>query len=655
MRSVFIVVFTFSSLYCFSQDHGIPFGHITYKELDLHIYTSDTTAEALIVHEFGEAYFDNRPNYDLIFEYHVKIKILKKSGLKLADFEIPLIKNKDRFEKIRSIEAASYNVENNSIRAAKVSNKNIFTENRSKHVDVKKFAIPNVRVGSIIEVKYILETPFVYNFRTWSFQSDLPKLSSEYWAAIPGNYVYSIMLKGFLDLQKNEKEVVKDCFSPGGNRADCTLYKFAMKDIPAFEEEDYMVSKSNFISSINFELSEIRYFDGRVDKITKEWKDVEDELKKDLRFGVQVRRGEDIVDAKVKQLIGGDVTTSAKARKIYDFIKDWYEWNEEYSMYSEAGIKKAFERKVGNVADINLSLIAAFRYAGLDAEPVLISTRNNGIPTEIYPVLSDFNYVVARVTIDGKVYLVDATDDFHPFGVLPERCLNGKGRVLGEKESYWMDLKPQVNGTLKNVYKLDLDSTGVMRGYIKQTYIGYEAISIRKKIHAFHNHEEYIKDLKNSLHGVDVKNVVISNVDSLDAEVIQKMDIEMEAFSDPKTHTFLFNPFLLDKWEENPFKSNKRLYPVDFGAPMVISTTIELDYPKEFELVNLPEKIGLSLPNSGGRYLVSATLTNNKLIFTHWITISKTVFTAEEYHYLKELFNKVIQIQNSDLLFKRKD
>lgn len=122
-----------------------------------------------------------------------------------------------------------------------------------------------------------------------------------------------------------------------------------------------------------------------------------------------------------------------KAKKIYEFIKGWYRWNEMYGWHSALEIKKAFESKTENVSDINLSLIAALKYADIPVALMLLSTRRNGMPTELYPVLSEFNYVIAKVSIPDKICLLDATDPYLSFGLIPIRCLNGKGRVFGEK------------------------------------------------------------------------------------------------------------------------------------------------------------------------------------------------------------------------------
>ncbi|MBL7856160.1 MAG: DUF3857 domain-containing protein [Cyclobacteriaceae bacterium] len=651
--------FILSTTFIQAQDHGFPFGRITYTELNMNTYALDTAAAAVVLEEFGEAYIDNGGNHNLIFERHLKIKILKQAGTSQADFAIFLYKqdNSDtNRERIRSVVASSFNIENNTIREVKLDAKSIFKENVNKYYDATKFAIPNVRVGSVIEVHYVLESPFIFNFRTWEFQSDIPKVSSEYWATIPGNYVYNMSLKGFLKLSKNENELVKNCFEPGGgNKADCARYKFGMKNIPAFTEEDFMTAKSNFISAINFELSEVKMFSGGTNKVTKEWKDAEDELRKNDKFGVQLKRGKDIVEGHVSSVIEGESDPLRKASKIYDFIKFWYQWDEVYGKYSEFGIKKAFAEKKGNVGDINLSLIAALRYAGFKVDPVILSTRENGLPIELHPVISDFNYVIAKLNLEDKSYLLDATDDFLPFGMLPERCINGNGRVLGEKESSWVELKPTDKAKELSQLNLKLDKEGKISGTILRTYMGYSAVKKRKRIHGFSNEQAYVDDLNNNWHDIDIKKFELKNLDDLSKPLAESFEVVMDAY-DGLPNQALFNPFILGKWNkgQNPFRSPERLYPVDFGVPLEETLILNLELPEGIEVTELPENLALGLPNSGGRYIYQVTVAGNKLMANNSLVIARTVYSSAEYHYLKELFNRIVYAQNIDLVFKRK-
>lgn len=636
-----------------AQDHDFPFGQVTYKDLNMTVYERDTTAEAVVLDEFGEAYFDNSGENNLLLVHHFMIKILKPAGLDRADFAIPMYKDNGKSEWVREIQASSYTMENGSMKITKLEPRNIFTEKKSENLDYRKFAIPNVKVGSVIEVRYVHETPWIFNFRTWNFQSDIPKVKSEFWASMPGNYIYNVSLKGFLKLSKNESELVKDCFTPGGGyKADCSRMKLAIKNIPAFVDEEFMTAASNFISSVHFELSEVRYFDGRVDKVTKEWKDVEDELRKSNRFGLQLKRGKDLGNA-IEVLVTGETDPLVKAKKVHNYIRNWYQWNGEYSKYCDNGIKKAFDSKKGNIGDINLSLIAALRYADLDASPVILSTRANGLPHDLYPVLSDFNYVVAKLNIGEQSYLLDATETYSPFGVLPHRCLNGRGRVLEDKKSYWYDLVPKEKDRTMVIMNLKLDDDGYFRGTMQNLHMGYDAVDARRSFLAHSSEDDYVKELDSKLARVSIKSAKFENADDVEKPFVEKFDVEIEGFDEVNPNVLLLNPYIVKFHTENPFKSNERLYPVDFGTPIeeVLSLTIEL--PEGFVPDNLPGTVGLALPNQGGQFILKTELVGLKLVLNHSLAISRTVYSSAEYHYLKELFDRIIQLQNTDIVFKK--
>jgi transglutaminase-like putative cysteine protease len=355
-----------------AQGHGFAFGKITYPELEMKKYDRDTSAVALVLNEFGEAYFDSE-NLNLIrLEYHIKIKILKEAGKEYADFIIPMRRSgSSRQELVRNIKASSFNLVSGSWKESALSPKAVFTEKSNEDYWLTKFAVPDVRVGSVIEVYYELETPY----------TEIPKVRSEFWARYPAHYEYGITLKGFLKLNKDEGEVVKQCTT----YADCTLLKYAMEYIPAFKEEDFMTAKKNYLSAITFELAKITQSDGRVDKVTTEWKDAVQELKQHDKFGAQIKRARGSFDEQIAAIRAREKVPLAVANAIYNHIKSVFQWNGDQYFLAENGVKKALETGKGNVGDINLSLLGALQAADLQAEPVLLSTRANGIRSNITP------------------------------------------------------------------------------------------------------------------------------------------------------------------------------------------------------------------------------------------------------------------------------
>jgi hypothetical protein len=641
---------------CVAQVESFPFGRVGRDEIVMKIYEKDTSASALVLKELGQASIFSGDEINLVYHYHVKIKILKKNGLSLADIAIPIYKDGGKYERLSFVKASSFNLENGLMKESKLNPKQVFTETIDKNWELKKLAIPNVIVGTVIEYEYevVTPTPFFYtNFKSWSFQNENPKVSSEYWATIPANWRYNIALRGLHPLAKNESEVLDDYFNVAGRKADCVRYKWAMENIPAFYEEEYMTSKKNFLSAIHFELLQIEYFDGRKDKITKEWKDVEQELRTWDKFGAQLRKGKEVVDDKIEALMANESDSLEKAKKIYDFIGHWYQWNEKTGYYSETGIKKAFDARQGNVGDINLSLIAALRFAGLDTEPLILSTRDNGLPTDLFPVLSEFNYVVAKLNLAGKVYLLDATDPFMPFGLLPQRCLNGRGRVLGEKESYWHELAPSDRSKYFSSIVLNLDSHGIITGSVKTTYLGYKAVQKRKAIYSFPSVEGYIKETQSHLNGLEIKEYSFTNLEDLDKPLVETLTIKIENAELSSGSLLYFNPFFLAKWHQNPFRSAERLYPVDFGVPLEEIISLSLELPPNFQPSDLPENIAIALPNNGGRLLFQAQSNGQKLNLNSALLIAKPIFLAQEYPYLKEYFNLVVRNQSTDLVFRK--
>lgn len=654
MKLVFTAIFCILASATFAQDHGFPYGQISVEQLAATGYARDSSASAVVLREFGEAYISSSEDRGLIFENHYLIKILKTEGLNQANISIPLRKSDTRQQQLLSIKASAYNIQNGKVEETPVNSKNIFTEKSNKYWDEKKITIPNVRVGSIIEVQYSIDDPFFfYNFHTWEFQSDIPKVYSEYWATIPGNYIYNITWRGFQKFSKNESELIKECFSPGAYKADCGRYKMAMENIPAFKKEGFMTAKSNFISAVYFELSEVRYFDGRVDKITKEWKDADNEIRTDPKIGMQLKKGKDILE-KIEPELKGITDPLEKAKRIHSFINDWFRWNEYFGYWSDDGIKKAFDKKTGNVGDINLALIAAMRAAGLDVELALISTRENGVPTELHPVITDFNFVAAKVNLGDKSYLVDATVNYLPFGMLPFHCLNGKARVFPEKgPSYWYDIVPTEKFKEVAIMNLTLQPEGTIKGDLEYAYYGYDAYDKRTDLASFNSKEDYLADLKKKMKLVTINSFELTGEDIYDPKVVHKFDVEIEALNQ-LGDGFTLNPFFLDKMESNPFKLTERLYPVNFGTTHEYTIILNLTYPENFMIVEKPERNTLSIPGGGGKFLFEVTDNGTKATMTYSLVLSKPVYTSVEYKYLKELFNRALQVQNYDWLFKKK-
>lgn len=629
------------------------FGEYDNNALNMLGYDKDPSAQALVLKEFGRAWITSNGSVaTLIFEYHVRVKLFNNEALKRGHIEIPYyIRNNGSYEEIRtsSVEAITYYKEpNGAMHAASVNPDSINIVKVNKHLNKVVFNMTHLQSGCIIEYRYRLESPFLEKFKTWEFQSDIPKIYSEYEVHIPTVFGYNVSLRGSLKLTKDTTGIEKECFESTNIKSDCTVEDYEISNVPAFKPEPYITSRKNYLSALYFQLTQYESINNFTNlnqawhlDIASDWSDVDKTLKYNDNFGSQLNRGSLFKD-RLSGILEGKTGMLARARAIYAYIQKNIDFNGTNAIYSEDGIKKALDKHTGNSADINLALVAALNEAGITAGAVLISTRDNGTVNKLYPALSEFNYVIAAVNIAGTDYLLDATEPQLQFGVLPLRCLNGPGRVVPlDKPSYWINVVTPQKQT--DVYTIDVTLTdaGKLTGTIVHNSKGYAAFLKRTEIASFKAVDDYIKNI-NILPGMHISNLQINNADSLDMPLTETYQVEGNIAANS------FSPVITDAII-NPFTAATRTYDIDFGMPLLNSYTLTLHLPAGKTIGPLPNGVHSILPNDGGELNTSYELNGNTLIYTRQYQLNKPVYSIAEYPGLKAFFEAIVSAERTEL------
>ena len=655
MKPIYLLVTLLFTFVCSSQNSmSDRFNKLTEDEINMTVYEKDTTAHAVVLEEYGENYFElKKQRIILIKHFYTKIKILDKQGMRYANIEIPFYVGSKSTEKIVNIKAITHNGD----KIDYLAKDQVFSVDVNPYYGEKRFTFPNVKVGSIIEYQYTLETPFYYNFEGWDFQSDIPKIYSEFNAKIPGNYSYNRTIKGFQKLDINEASIKKNCFQIGSypsKKADCEMLKYAMKDIPAFKEESYMLSRNNYLSKISFELSEFTRFDGGKDVYTKTWKAVDKEMRNKKNVGVQARKS-NFFKNQLSDTILDESSKLKKAKKIYAFIQDHYNWNEEYEIFGQTNVRTAFQERTGTVAEINLSLVNSLLAAGIDAETVMLATRAKGLPTKKHPVISDFNYLIAKVTIGEETFLLDATDKNLSFGLLPVRALNYSGRAMSfKKPSYWHTISPYAENRQNTVVNINVSEDGSAKGKISQVSTGYLAYEKRKEL-AEKGTEDYVDELDSQLSFLEIEKYEAEDQFNIEKPIKENFLLEFDEDDFSSGEIFL-DPFFIAVFPDNPFKLEERKYPVDFAYSRIYTTRFLMSLPENYEFVNMPENQRFSIAGDKVICGMKSVQQNGQLNLSFKLIINNFYFTAEEYQELKTFFGKLSIIQkNTRLTIKKKN
>jgi hypothetical protein len=152
------------------QPVEIKFGKPEPADFQAKSFVADSAAPAVVLYDYGSTRFRlNGSSFQLESERVTRIKILKKAGYEVATVEIPLYHRESNEEKITSLRGFTYNEVGGKIEKVKLETGQAFTEERTKNLKVRKFTLPGVREGAVIEYAYTV------TFRTGPFSARYPR------------------------------------------------------------------------------------------------------------------------------------------------------------------------------------------------------------------------------------------------------------------------------------------------------------------------------------------------------------------------------------------------------------------------------------------------------------------------------------------------
>ncbi|HLK96513.1 MAG TPA: transglutaminase domain-containing protein, partial [Hymenobacter sp.] len=601
-RLALLILLGSASVPALGQADPIKFGKPDLKDFDPKNFVADSAAEAVVLCDFGRSRFEvgaADEGFRTVFERTTRIKILKKSGYDWATVEVPLYHKGNNEEKLSSLRGFTYNMVNGQVVKEKLESSATFREESGPNVTTRKFTLPNVREGAVIEYSYSVVSDFLFNFQDWQFQHSIPVRWSEYRAQVPEYFDYKIMMQGYVPLAVSEHPTGTTQFivrwsssieaglnggrTSGGSEnvsAQVTNHRWATQNVPAFRNEPFMTSARDYVSRIDFELAGFRWPNQGYKPVTDTWQGICDQLLNDESFGVQLRRGGFLKD-QLTPLLAKEKDPAARVAAIHALVRKAVKYDGNDRLYSQTTVRKAYDQHRGNAADVNLLLIAALREAGFQANPVVLSTRDHGLVNrDFMPMLSRFNYVVAHVPLpEGKEMLVDATEELVPCGMLPARCLNGSGRLIMPKEadSRWISLAPKQRITEYQQIQLTLDATGGYTGKIHAEHSGYAGLAQRNQLRD-KGEKKFVEEMLQGREGWSIAKYQFAQRDALDKPLSLDYEVRV-AGGDAPAGTLYLRPFQYFGNSKNPFVHEQRQFPVDFGCAVDETLMLTLTLP----------------------------------------------------------------------------
>ncbi|WP_430813008.1 hypothetical protein [Carboxylicivirga sp. RSCT41] len=649
MKTFFPFIILLFWVVTLSNAQQTEFGVLKPSDVELKECEFEKDAPAVVIFDKGNSWFVREDEgFVLRFDRHVRIKIFNEAAFDKGEFEILLYKGDDRNEKVDEIKGFTFNIEGGQIKKVALDTKNVYSEDYNQYMYLKKFAMPNVKEGCIIDVSYSVFSPFFIHFKDWEFQTDIPTLYSEYKVNMIPFYSYRYRIQGSsrMDHFKSyEKGGIERSFA--GITFKDMVYEFGLKNVPSFKDESFISSRNDYIKKIDFQISEINNPGGYKKQYMNTWPSLANEMLDRTSFGKYLKKAE---KWGAKTLVSlADKPEEKRLDEVLNYMKKTYKWDGYYGKNAYSSFKEFNEKLTGNVGNINLSTTGALRAVGLNASPVIISTRNNGKVSDSFPYSNLFNYVVVLVEVDGKKRLVDATESMCPNYLIPSRCINGKGFIIEEDSEEWVTISNNALSLEEFNLVLQINpEEGEVEGRCMSKTTGYMALAERQGYHR--DKEEFEKAFMNK--GINIVDEI--NVVNLYEKTLPfKYNFDFTQSLDQIDNQLIVSPFVNIAEKENPFKQEERLLPIDMVYLVGNRYIATIVIPEGYKVDELPSQRRINTDNVSFNYI--AKVRGNSIQIVADYSFKKQSYPSSSYKELKRFMNEVTSKVNSKIILTKED
>ena len=625
----------------------------------------DSEASAVILYEKLDVNVATESEHPKeIITIHRIIKLLKNDALKLADVKIWFPVEDDENDVIE-VKGTTYNLVDSKIQKTELPTDEFYKTKLLKNFSDLRFAMPEVRVGSVIDYSFTITTGWYKRLPAWQIQGNVPKLIAEYAITHSKLLTYKCILhsrcsmKAFDDKEsmytspddfchyfKKSTSTFGDCFSI-----------WVRKNVPALKQEPYVTNPQNYMESMDLQIERNLYATTNQPFMDTWEKYNEEEWKKDL--AKNVRKSNSFLDDTVKKIIGIETDKLQIAKAIFKYVRDNYSIYEKIKtgktelekLIYKSVIEHVFYKREGSIIQINGLLIAMLNNAGLEAYFLKTGTTNTISAVPQYPVYGRLNYTACALRLDTSYIFLDASNKFNIFGFLPDKYYNGYARVISEKGDAVV-LTPMLienNDTRLATISFPDDSTEELK--LTVTFGLYASSLIRKRaqksdkdsIMAF---EEITSGVYNDAELVERRFLNTSLADTnLVVNLVYKVRVN------PESKKQLLNTSVLKHLHKNPFPEVPRLFPIDFHYRFKEVTNVELELGSKYKLEQMPEPVATFYGTDGMSYqkTVSMDPGTGRITVKTVYTNNKTTYAKDDYAGLRGFYEAAIKYENKPL------
>ena len=639
-----------------TPEPNLKWGKPTDAELNMTTYAPDPEAEAVVLCSETQLRYDlTSGSFKLKRSTKKRIKVLKEEGKSKANGGISYMYNGHRLgqcEQLVKLKATAYNMVDGKLVKTKMENDMVNHEDVSKTMRLTKFTVPQVTVGTVIEVECETESDFFADIDDWWAQSDIPVLYTSFDVTVPEYFTFNVDERGAFPLEKKIEDTnMSIAAGTGEGLLQCggKRYQFFGRNLPALRQKKLLYAPESYGQRVSMELRAIQIPGVMTKYFTSDWNDVDKQMLDDDEFGG--RLGKNPLKAEMQAAGVADIADPVeRIMAIYSLLKERVKWNEKYALYAESASKVLKERS-GSNASINFILINMLRDAGFEAYPAVMRSRDKGFLTITRATAKEFNTFVVAVKVNDKYAYLDGSIEDGWIDVLPSHLLVDRARIVSkDKPAEWVDLTGLSGSKTRSMVMGTLQPDGTLQADVQTKFTGSEAAYLRQEFRTATDSVTFVSKLAQELN-CEIGSLTLAKHHGLGPEVERNMHVTKQC--DAAGDMIYLNPWVLNLMSENPLTEEQRTMPVEFPHISSESLTTVVNLPEGYVVEELPQSLKMKSDDGKLSCVIATDMDGSTLRSRCQLQLDKIFFTPNEYPFVKSFLDDVYKRLQDVIVIKK--
>lgn len=565
---------------------------------------------------------------------YIRLKILTDEGRKYGNVEIPF---NAHHERIVAIEARTIRPDGTIARFDGKIYDTPIVKARGVRYMAKTFTLGEVQAGSIVEYRFRRHLDPLYVFDShWILNDDLFTRHGK----------YTLVKNQYFTLAWSWPEGL-----PAGSPAPAEKrgrIELETHDVPAFVTEEYMPPENALKQRVDFVYSSPT----RATDFDRFWAEYSRESYREIDSFVDHRRA---MEKALATIVAPGDSPEEKRRKIYQRVQRMRNLNYDTRAESDEALRDesksnhdaadVWEHGYGTGDQLTWLFLALLRAAGMEADPVYVSTRDTYFFNAKAENAGELNTNVVRVRDAGNDLWFDPGSAYVPYGLLPWEETGVTGLILARSGVTWITTPtpPAADSRVEHKAMLHLTDRGSLEGHVTVTYTGLEAHGER----VAERHEDAVgrkRDLERDLQSdvpviIDVELVNQPDWESSAPVLVAEFNVKMSGWVTSAGSRWLMPAAVFAGAGRHMFTHAERVHPIYFSYPYRQDDDVTITLPPGFAVASTPQ--GQTVDLRAFVYSVANENTDAGLHQTRQLAVQGTLIAVKFHDSVYRFFQTV--------------